>query len=309
MVRALAVRGKRRRSRKYSLEDLEPIGDLEVRRRDSVRSEGTDGGAGVDTTKQFSGSETLLLSPEHEQSIRFADVKTEGDAADDDTGNSEAEIARLGGGRRRMSSSSRSQIMHKYRRETLTSLMLEEQPKACIFLDMDNWFRRLCLNLMCHPNFDRAVLLLIIANSICLAIEDPLATSTNPLLENLEVIFNIIFTIEMLIKMVAMGVRGSKHGYLTDGWNRMDAIVVFMGWLPYVLKIFMSEGGDSANFTAIRVVRILKVLKTIQRVEGVRKLVRVAFCSSQSVAALPPLRVLILIQLVRRRRYYYLYFL
>jgi len=52
----------------------------------------------------------------------------------------------------------------------------------------------------------------------------------------------------------------------------MDSFVVFMGWLPTILELFMDDGSEGANFTAIRVVRILKVLKTIQRVEGVRKL-------------------------------------
>ena len=124
--------------------------------------------------------------------------------------------------------------------------------------------------MMSNPWFDQVVLLLILANSGSLAAEDPLATTTNPTLEKMELAFNILFTAEMFIKMVALGVFG-KDRYLHDPWNKMDFFVVFMGWLPLIMALFTDGGG--ANFTAIRTVRILKVLKTVQRVEGVRRLV------------------------------------
>ena len=41
-----------------------------------------------------------------------------------------------------------------------------------------------------------------------------------------------LFTSEMLIKMVAMGLACHRGAYLSDNWNRLDFIVVLLGWLP-----------------------------------------------------------------------------
>ena len=90
------------------------------------------------------------------------------------------------------------------------------------------------IQMIINPWFDRIVLLLILANSGALAAEDPLAEESNPILELMELIFNILFTAEMTIKMIALGVLGEGR-YLSDPWNKMDAFVVAMGWLPSVL--------------------------------------------------------------------------
>ena len=51
-----------------------------------------------------------------------------------------------------------------------------------------------------------------------------------------EYTFNIIFTIEMLIKMLAIGVIHAKHSYLRDPWNVLDFAVVAGGWASVFLE-------------------------------------------------------------------------
>ncbi|GMH71770.1 hypothetical protein TrST_g6815 [Triparma strigata] len=182
---------------------------------------------------------------------------------------------------------SKSQIMQKHKKAVIIA---EASEKSFYCFSMQSGFRLLCINIMTQPWFDRIVLLLIIANSITLAAEDPLIKQKcedpndpdpppceNAILVQCEVIFNILFTIEMLIKMVGIGVYGKPSSYLADPWNKMDFFVVCVGWLPTLIEAVNppQEGEESSgpNLTAIRTVRILKVLKTIQRVEGVRRLV------------------------------------
>ncbi|GMH48289.1 hypothetical protein TrLO_g7703, partial [Triparma laevis f. longispina] len=135
---------------------------------------------------------------------------------------------------------------------------------------MDSPFRLLCINLMTQPWFDRIVLLLIVANSISLAAEDPLIkqkcsdpTDPNPppcensTLVMMELIFNILFTIEMLVKMVGIGIYGKSTSYLADPWNKMDFFVVIVGWLPLLIEAVNppkegEEEGEGLNLTAIR---------------------------------------------------------
>ena len=53
--------------------------------------------------------------------------------------------------------------------------------------------------------FDRLILLTIFANCITLAIEDPSLEEPDPLIEALDLTYLIIFSIEMVLKIIAMG--------------------------------------------------------------------------------------------------------
>ncbi|KAJ8254296.1 hypothetical protein COCON_G00209080 [Conger conger] len=73
------------------------------------------------------------------------------------------------------------------------------------------------------------------------------------------------FAVEMVLKMLALGIFGSKC-YLGDPWNRLDFFIVMAGMLEYSL------GGHNAT-SAIRTVRVLRPLRAINRVPSMRILV------------------------------------
>jgi hypothetical protein len=52
--------------------------------------------------------------------------------------------------------------------------------------------------------------------------------------------------------------------YLSDGWNRIDFVVVVLGWLPFLFPAL-------ANLSAIRALRALRPLRTISVLPGVRR--------------------------------------
>ena len=80
----------------------------------------------------------------------------------------------------------------------------------------------------------------------------------------LELAFTLLFTSEMLIKMVAMGLACHRGAYLSDNWNRLDFIVVLLGWLPYILP-------SLGNLSAIRSLRALRPLRSISVLPGVKR--------------------------------------
>lgn len=65
---------------------------------------------------------------------------------------------------------------------------------------------------------------------------------------------------EMLIKMVAMGVSNAPQAYLADYWNRLDCFIVIAGGLEYILDV------GNVNLTSIRTVRVLRPLRAINRI-------------------------------------------
>ncbi|XP_067912589.1 voltage-dependent T-type calcium channel subunit alpha-1H isoform X1 [Heterodontus francisci] len=74
------------------------------------------------------------------------------------------------------------------------------------------------------------------------------------------------FAVEMVTKMVALGIFGQKC-YLGDTWNRLDFFIVMAGMLEYSLD------GHNASLSAIRTVRVLRPLRAINRVPSMRILV------------------------------------
>ena len=87
-----------------------------------------------------------------------------------------------------------------------------------------------------------------------------------------EIVFNVIFTIEFIIKLVSQGALDSLCGYFRDSWNRLDFTLLIAGWLP---QIFVAVGLNSiSNFSFVRAIRILKVLKTVKSIPDLKRLVQ-----------------------------------
>lgn len=54
------------------------------------------------------------------------------------------------------------------------------------------------------------------------------SATRNQISSQSSLVFTILFTIEMLIKMTALGVFG-ENSYFGDKWNWLDFLVVFVG--------------------------------------------------------------------------------
>ncbi|KYB25691.1 Voltage-dependent calcium channel type A subunit alpha-1-like Protein [Tribolium castaneum] len=74
------------------------------------------------------------------------------------------------------------------------------------------------------------------------------------------------FSLEMTIKMIAMGVFG-RGTYLADSWNRLDLFIVLTGAMEYILNV------DNLNLSAVRTIRVLRPLRAINRIPSMRILV------------------------------------
>ena len=121
------------------------------------------------------------------------------------------------------------------------------------------------MTIVFNPWFDKFILFIIFANCISLAVEDPSLEEPDPFIEGLDMSFLVIFSIEMVLKIIAMGFALEAHSYLRDPWNILDFSVVILGWF--------SLSASSLNISAIRVIRILRPLRTLNSLQGMRGLV------------------------------------
>lgn len=86
--------------------------------------------------------------------------------------------------------------------------------------------------------------------------------------------FQIIYTVEMLIKCAAFGVVWGERAYVTQTWNLIDGALVISGWVVY-LPFFAD-----ASLSSIRIVRVLRPLRTVQSVPGLKVSASPAACAS-----------------------------
>ncbi|XP_059010520.1 voltage-dependent T-type calcium channel subunit alpha-1H isoform X2 [Mustela lutreola] len=131
--------------------------------------------------------------------------------------------------------------------------------------------RSWCLRLVCNPWFEHVSMLVIMLNCVTLGMfrpcEDVECQSERcSILEAFDDFIFAFFAVEMIIKMVALGLFGQKC-YLGDTWNRLDFFIVMAGMMEYSLD------GHNVSLSAIRTVRVLRPLRAINRVPSMRILV------------------------------------
>uniref|UniRef100_A0A3B4UEC8 Voltage-dependent T-type calcium channel subunit alpha n=1 Tax=Seriola dumerili TaxID=41447 RepID=A0A3B4UEC8_SERDU len=119
--------------------------------------------------------------------------------------------------------------------------------------------------------FERVSMMVILLNCVTLGMYQPCenidcSSDRCQILQAFDAFIYIFFALEMVIKMVALGIFG-RRCYLGDTWNRLDFFIVMAGMVEYSLDL------QNVNFTAIRTVRVLRPLKAINRVPSMRILV------------------------------------
>eukprot|EP00392_Amoebophrya_sp_AT5.2_P008189 g8208.t1 len=147
-----------------------------------------------------------------------------------------------------------------------------------------------------HTWFENFILVMIIVSSLGMAFDDPLLYPQHPLLQTLTYLnvgFTVIFTAEMLMKHVAMGVRN----YWSNGWNILDGAVVLVSDIDLVFWIIAETGGgDSGNdisfLKTLRILRALRPLRVIARNPNLKLVVNTIF------ASLPQLRTLMVLMIL-----------
>ncbi|KAL3053925.1 hypothetical protein OYC64_006282 [Pagothenia borchgrevinki] len=119
--------------------------------------------------------------------------------------------------------------------------------------------------------FERISIMVIVLNCVTLGMYQPCenidCTSDRcQILQAFDAFIYIFFALEMVVKMVALGIFG-RRCYLGDTWNRLDFFIVMSGMVEYSLDL------QNINLSAIRTVRVLRPLKAINRVPSMRILV------------------------------------
>ncbi|XP_058130921.1 voltage-dependent L-type calcium channel subunit alpha-1S isoform X2 [Dasypus novemcinctus] len=155
--------------------------------------------------------------------------------------------------------------------------------------------------------FEYLMFALIMLNTICLGMQHyNQSEEMNHISDILNVAFTIIFTLEMILKLMAFKARG----YFGDPWNVFDFLIVIGSIIDVILSeidtFLASSGGlyclgggcgnvdpdESARISSafFRLFRVMRLIKLLSRAEGVRTLL---WTFIKSFQALPYVALLI----------------
>ena len=134
-----------------------------------------------------------------------------------------------------------------------------------------------------HPVFEQCAIGVILANSVTMMIDDPTGKNTNPIFDELEHVFLLLYSIEMILKILGLGLILGENAYLTDSWNILDFVIVLSSYPPYFSNAeAVVEGGDSGgglDLSGLRAFRVMRPLRTISSVRGLKVLMQALFAA------------------------------
>lgn len=140
------------------------------------------------------------------------------------------------------------------------------------------WLRYICsavrfyiqdtaMKIIQHSLFETVSLLVILANCVILSMDDPTSDAQEDWQVQADIVFQVLYSIEIGIKVLGLGFVFNQGAYLRDPWNVLDFVIVIFGYFSY-LQI---SGG--IDLKALRTFRVLRPLRTISSVEGLKLLI------------------------------------
>lgn len=119
--------------------------------------------------------------------------------------------------------------------------------------------------------FEGIILVLIVYGSVLLTIDNNAAVDGSPIRRFLDVndlVLTTLFTLELVIKVIAYGLAIHPGAYLRSSWNQLDFIIVLTSLLSLVV-----QNKKLRIFKTLRLIRALRPLRMISRLKGMQLVV------------------------------------
>lgn len=156
--------------------------------------------------------------------------------------------------------------------------VMDEAAAADIsYTEAYGWQRMWMWRIATHTLFELFITVVITMNVAMMAVEHyDQSEIVTVVLRIFNIVFTGIFTIELIIKVIAFGFRR----YISDGWNKFDAFIVVVSYLGLILDLVSSDSPINPSMLRImRVFRIARILKLLKAAQGVRALLDTVFKS------------------------------
>lgn len=145
-----------------------------------------------------------------------------------------------------------------------------------------------------HKAFEATSIVVILLNCIQLAADNNKGGDPSPIMDLIDKLFLGAYTVEMVIKILSLGLVFNEGAYLRDAFNILDCTIVLSAYLTIIQEA--AAAGDElggkkkgVSLNALRAFRVLRPLRSITAIRGLRILVQ------SLLAALPLLKDTIIV--------------
>ena len=153
-------------------------------------------------------------------------------------------------------------------------------------------FRRNIHFVQKHHYFENFIMLLIALSSVKLAMESYFVDSDKDstivkVSEELDYIFNYLFNIECILKVVALGFTMDEGSYLRDSWNKLDFFIVVTSNIDMALS--------NTDIPALKVLRMLRMIRPLRVISHNPQLKMIVAALFESVGSIVNVSFIVLI--------------
>ena len=117
------------------------------------------------------------------------------------------------------------------------------------------WITRTCFYIVNSPIFNGLIIFIIMLNTVVLSMEKypEFDSDIVNMLNVANTFFTIIFTFEVVLKLIGLGVSG----YSADKFNLFDATIVIVS----IAEMFLDSSEGNGAFSALRAFRLFRIFK------------------------------------------------
>ena len=153
-------------------------------------------------------------------------------------------------------------------------------------------FRRNIHFIQKHHYFENFIMLLIALSSIKLAMESYFVDSDKEstivkVSAELDYVFNYLFNLECVLKVIALGFAMDDGSYLRDSWNKLDFFIVVTSNIDMLLS--------NTDIPALKVLRMLRMIRPLRVISHNPQLKMIVAALFESVGSIVNVSFIVLI--------------
>ncbi|XP_068561748.1 voltage-dependent T-type calcium channel subunit alpha-1I-like [Cebidichthys violaceus] len=163
----------------------------------------------------------------------------------------------------------------------------EHEEWSFYVLSPQNRFRIFCQRAISHRIFDYTVMLFVLLNCVTIVMERPgidPKSKERLFLQVSSYIFSAVFLVEMLFKVLALGLLFGNESYCRSSWNVIDGSLVILS-LVHIVVSLTSLGQNKM----LGIVKVLRLLRTFRPLRVIKRAPKLRLAVEALIAAVKPM--------------------
>ena len=130
-----------------------------------------------------------------------------------------------------------------------------------------NQLRVVCMKIATNKVFDFFILAMIMLSTIRLILNTFIEGYISIFVFDMaDLIFNIVFLFEMIIKIIALGMIIDEGSYLRDNWNKIDLAISLVSLIDIqsIIDKYINNNGSTSSNSFLQILRLLRTLRPLR---------------------------------------------